>query len=33
MAAMRGDEGRDVLAIAKVVTLKKNLVVLGGLRN
>jgi hypothetical protein len=32
-AAMRGHEGRGVLAIAKMVTLKMNLVVPGGLRD
>jgi hypothetical protein len=32
-AAMRSHEGRGVLAIAKKVTLKQNLMVLGGLRN
>jgi hypothetical protein len=32
-AAIRGHEGRDVLAIAKMVTLEMNLVVLGGLKN
>jgi hypothetical protein len=32
-AAMRSHEGRGALAIAKKVTLKQNLMVLGGLRN
>jgi hypothetical protein len=32
-AAMRSPEGRGTLAIAKKVTLKQNLMVLGGLRN
>jgi hypothetical protein len=32
-AAMRSHEGRGVLAIARKVTLKQNLMVLGGLRN